>query len=71
MTHLSNMTNTENMDYHKWRFCTHCDHMVVICGKCGNNTCNAGHGTVDGNPCDACESAYELYLKPPTIIKYP
>ena len=47
---------------HRWAFCDHCDHDVVLCGKCGNNTCNGGHGEVDGNPCDACDSAYELYL---------
>lgn len=55
---------------HKWEYCGHCKHEVVICGKCGNNTCNGGHGTVDGKECDACESAYQLYLAPPTIYYY-
>lgn len=32
----------------------------VVCGKCGNNACNAGYGTLpDGSECDACQSAYE------------
>ena len=34
---------------------------TVICGKCGNNSCNGGAGTLaDGSPCDACESAYQM-----------
>jgi len=53
---------------HRWDYCAHCGHDVVICGKCGNNTCNGGHGTVDGGECDVCESAYELYLKSMTNI---
>lgn len=40
-----------------------CEHDVVICGKCGNNTCNGGYGTVEGKECTECESAYELYMK--------
>ena len=24
-----------------------------------------------GKPCDSCDSAYDLYMAPPTIIKYP
>lgn len=40
------------MKQHYWDYCAHC----------GNNTCNGGHGTVDGKECDACESAYDLYL---------
>lgn len=48
---------------HKWGYCDHCEHDVVLCGKCGNNTCNGGYGEVDGKQCDVCESAYELYFK--------
>lgn len=35
---------------------------MVICGKCGNNTCNAGSGdTMTGEPCeDECAEAYKL-----------
>lgn len=44
---------------HKWSCCRMCGPMV-LCGKCGNNCCNAGHGTLaDGTECDACASAYE------------
>jgi hypothetical protein len=41
------------------QYCEHCQCPVVICGKCGNNTCNGGYGIVDGLPCDQCPSAYE------------
>lgn len=50
-------------DKHHWIHCDLCDHEVVICGKCGNNTCNGGYGEVDGKECDVCPSAYELYFK--------
>lgn len=34
---------------------------MVVCGKCGNNCCNAGYGTLpDGSECDACPSAYVM-----------
>jgi hypothetical protein len=32
--------------------------MVVICGKCGNNTCNGGYGEFGGIKCDQCPDAY-------------
>lgn len=42
-------------------YCEHCERQVVICGKCGNNTCNGGYGTLpDGSTCDACPEAYEV-----------
>ena len=45
---------------HKWDECPMCGPMVV-CGKCGNNCCNGGYGTLpDGSTCDACPSAYDL-----------
>lgn len=44
---------------HHWDNCDLCGRMVV-CGKCGNNCCNGGYGTVDGAQCDACPSAYAL-----------
>lgn len=50
------------MTEHRWEYCDLCEHEVVICGKCGNNSCNGGSGTVDGEPCDECDSAYELYI---------
>ncbi len=51
------------MQDHYWSYCTLCEHDVVICGTCGNNTCNGGSGTVDGKECPSCDSAYELYIK--------
>ena len=44
-------------------YCDHCEHDTIICGKCGNNTCNGGYGTVNGEQCDQCPSAYEEYQK--------
>lgn len=45
---------------HRWDICEMCGRMVV-CGKCGNNCCNGGYGTLrDGAKCDACPSAYAM-----------
>ena len=52
-----------DLSKHKWVWCDLCEDDVVICGKCGNNTCNGGSGEVAGKDCDECESAYELYFK--------
>ena len=47
------------------RYCGHCERLVLICGACGNNTCNGGYGEVLGPipgtlvPCDQCPSAYD------------
>lgn len=44
---------------HFWDDCSMCGRMVV-CGKCGNNSCNGGYGNLpNGLVCDACPSAYE------------
>jgi len=51
------MTNSNN---HKWFICELCGPSVV-CGKCGNNTCNAGYGEIDGVRCDKCTDAYIFY----------
>lgn len=55
---------------HKKAYCELCERDMIICGKCGNNTCNGGYGEIIGPnkindeivmiTCDACESAYEL-----------
>ena len=50
------------MNNHKWAYCDLCEHDVVLCGTCGNNTCNGGYGEVEGKECEDCPSAYELYL---------
>jgi hypothetical protein len=48
---------------HYWSMCPLCGWMVV-CGKCGNNCCNGGYGTVaTGHECDACPSAYDMQSK--------
>jgi len=47
---------------HKLGNCAHCGQMVY-CWKCGNNTCNGGHGEVDGKECDVCPDAYEMASK--------
>ena len=45
---------------HRWADCSMCGRMV-ICGKCGNNCCNGGYGTLpDGMKCNACPEAYEM-----------
>lgn len=45
---------------HFWDYCAHCQCRMVVCGKCGNNCCNGGHGKVDGVECDACLEAYAV-----------
>ena len=46
---------------HKIRYCTLCQTDRIVCGKCGNNCCNGGYGTLpDGTECDACPEAYKL-----------
>lgn len=43
---------------HRWADCDMCGR-IVICGKCGNNCCNGGHGEMaPGIECDACPEAY-------------
>ena len=44
----------------RWEYCAHCRMEMVICGKCGNNCCNGGTGTLpDGSKC-GCVSGYAL-----------
>jgi hypothetical protein len=46
---------------HKRGYCVLCQTEMVICGKCGNNCCNGGYGTLeDGSQCNDCPSAYQL-----------
>lgn len=47
---------------HFWADCHMCGRMV-ICGKCGNNSCNSGYGTINGVECDECPNAYEMQNK--------
>lgn len=47
---------------HKLSCCEHCEQIIYLCGRCGNNTCNAGYGTLeDGTECPDCPEAYRLY----------
>ncbi len=51
---------------HYFSYCEHCDRQVVICGSCGNNTCNGGYGEVMSSTpgetmqCPDCSSAYDM-----------
>jgi len=40
-------------------WCDMCGCVFVRCPKCGNNSCNAGYGIVDGEKCDVCPLAYQ------------
>lgn len=56
------MSNPTGWKYpaHFWTDCEMCGRMVV-CGKCGNNSCNGGYGALpDGSDCDACTFAYDM-----------
>ena len=49
------------MTNHTWHYCSHCGYTIVVCGTCGNNSCNSGYGTLpNGETCPDCESAYQL-----------
>ena len=50
-----------DINKHKIIYCSHCERDIVICGTCGNNTCNGGYGEVDGKRCIDCESAYKIF----------
>jgi len=46
---------------HFWEYCSLCERIIVVCGTCGNNCCNGGHGKLrDGTACPDCKSAYEM-----------
>ncbi len=42
--------------HHALGFCSMCG-LTVLCGRCGNNMCNGGHG--EKGRCPDCPSAYE------------
>lgn len=44
-----------------WRWCGACKSVYLECPACGNNSCNAGYGYIDGVPCEICylADAYE------------
>lgn len=47
---------------HTITYCRSCRTSMVLCYKCGNATCNGGHGQVEGKECDMCDDAY-LYCR--------
>lgn len=52
------------MRKHRWAWCPTCECLMIICGVCGNNCCNATYG-FDGQ-CTDCLEAYkvqESYMK--------
>lgn len=53
------------MSGHKWFLCTMCG-PAVLCGTCGNNSCNGGIGRVGGDvsrtdlpECPDCRASWE------------
>ena len=61
VTLIRNMS--ENKYEHRWGQCEQCGE-IVICGKCGMNTCSGGYGRLpDGSICDACPSAYDMMFQ--------
>ncbi len=55
----------------EWSWCEHCDSAIILCPKCGNNTCNGGYGPAEGTihdkdwdidaqtKCPVCPLAYQ------------
>ena len=59
--------------HHHLSYCPHCRVPAVLCGTCGNPTCNAGYGQVDGVQCTDCPSAYkacEMWRIDPHSIRF-
>ena len=48
---------------HKLSYCGACQTLMVLCGACGNNSCNGGSGEVHGEPCQDCSNAYDVWLE--------
>jgi len=58
---------------HTLSYCALCECDMVICATCGNNCCNAGYGTVDGETCPDCPEAYEdqtAYNEDPNCVRF-
>lgn len=50
------------MSKHTISYCELCEEIIFICGRCGNNTCNAGYGILeDGTTCPECPDAYKAW----------
>jgi len=48
---------------HTIDYCDHCKGFMIVCGTCGNNTCNGVYGEIDGKDCMDCRSAYEKHVE--------
>lgn len=48
---------------HKVSYCSHCEIKIIICGGCGNNTCNGGYGILNGEQCLYCKDAYKKFFE--------
>ena len=45
------------LNVHKVSYCKECQCPIIVCGHCGNNTCNG----MSGENCkDKCSEAYDL-----------
>ena len=44
---------------HTLSYCALCETEMIRCAVCGNNCCNGGSGTVDGEKCKTCLEAYD------------
>lgn len=43
----------------QWELCDLCG-PFLRCPRCGNNSCNGGSGTFNGQKCDICPITYDL-----------
>lgn len=47
-------TEEDTMMVFWWGWCSSCEAPYLECPYCGNTSCNAGHGRVDGKACSIC-----------------
>lgn len=60
---IGHIPRNRGMTKHRWDYCDLCEINIVLCGTCGNNTCNGGYGEVDGKECSDCPYAYDEWLE--------
>lgn len=56
------------MSEHRWSYCSHCMTAMVLCGRCGNNSCNGGTGDDCPDEC-ADARAFEAANAPPADLQ--
>ena len=54
-----------------WSWCNLCNAPCIICPKCGNNTCNGGYGSINGETCEVCGLAYQFEREATTYDDIP